>query len=327
MTDPPTHVFVDGNNLMGARPDGWWRDRRAAQRRVVAQLEDVARRAGGRWTVVFDGAPPRGKSAARLSPSVEDARRAESAGDGALRVEFASRRGPNAADGRIVALLRALPEDADAVVYTSDRRLRERVRALGARVEGVSNLLHRMELPPSPDDGGGPPRSGGERAEGWGEGSAPVSWADFEAAEPELAALGRALFLETQLVLLGSLRKDGWPRISPVEPLFFAGELYLGMMWRSYKALDLRRDSRCLMVMVMNTVHDRMLKDGEFKLTGRAVEVEDTSERAAYEAALREQLGFDIAGEDYHLFKIAIATASFAKIENEDWVRKFWRVP
>ena len=105
-----------------------------------------------------------------------------------------------------------------------------------------------------------------------------TSWGDFEAADPELAALGRALFLETQLTLLGSLRKDGWPRISPVEPLFFFGELYLGMMWQSRKALDLLRDSRCT---VMNTVHDRMIPDGEFKLFGRAVEVTDSDERTA----------------------------------------------
>ena len=313
-TAQDAHVFVDGNNLMGARPDGWWRDRRLAQRRIVAQLEEVARQAGGQWTVVFDGAPPRGR-AARVAV------------DGALRVEFALRRGPNAADDRIVSLIRALPEGAGAVVYTSDRRLRERAQGLGSRVEGVSSLLRRIEQPPpSAGEGWGeggllPPPVG----EGWGEGSpegAGASWGDFEAADPELAALGRALFLETQLVLVGSLRKDGWPRISPVEPLFFASELYLCMMWRSYKALDLRRDSRC---MVMNTVHDRMLKDGEFKLTGRAVEVADAAERKAYEAALLERLGFDLTGEDYHLFKIAIASASFAKIENEDWVRRFWR--
>ncbi len=152
-----------------------------------------------------------------------------------------------------------------------------------------------------------------------------TSWGDFEAADPEFAALGRALFLETQLTLLGSLRKDGWPRISPVEPLFFSGELYLGMMWQSRKALDLLRDSRCT---VMNTVHDRMIPDGEFKLFGRAVEVTDPGERTAYESALYEQLGFsptDTGDEDYHLFKIDIASASFAKIQNDEWVRRFWR--
>lgn len=284
------HVFVDGNNLMGARPDGWWRDRRLAQRRIVAQLEEVARQVGGQWTVVFDGAPPRGR-AARIAEA------------GALRVEFASRRGPNAADDRIVSLIRALPEGAGAVVYTSDRRLRERAAALGARVEGASALLRAIEE---------------------AEMDETVSWGEFEAASPELAQLGRGLFNETELVLLGTIRKDGSPRISPVEFFFFAGELYLGMMWRSYKALDLRRDSRC---MVMNTVHDRMLKDGEFKMAGIAIEVTDEAERQAWAAALLEHMGWspESQPEQYHLFKVRIATASFAKIENEDWVRKFWR--
>lgn len=147
-------------------------------------------------------------------------------------------------------------------------------------------------------------------------------WGGFEAAEPALAALGRGLFDETQLALVGSLRRDGWPRISPVEPLFFAGELYLGMMWQSRKAQDLRRDPRCT---VMNTVHDRHIPDGEFKLFGRAVEVTDAAERAAYETALRERLGFDVGGSAYHLFALDIESASFAKIENEEWVRRFWR--
>lgn len=126
---PPAQAFVDGNNVMGSRPDGWWRDRPAAQRRVVAGLEAAARSSGRRWTVVFDGAPP---------------------GDGApaapegVRVEYARRKGADAADDRIVELLAALPEGTDAVVYTSDRRLRERAVALGARVEGAGALLRRM---------------------------------------------------------------------------------------------------------------------------------------------------------------------------------------
>ncbi len=127
---------------------------------------------------------------------------------------------------------------------------------------------------------------------------------------------------------MGSLRKDGLPRISPVEPLFFSGELYLGMMWQSRKALDLQRDPRCT---VMNTVHDRMIPDGEFKLFGRAVEVTDPGERAAYASSLYEQLGFsptdtgDADDEGYHLFKIDIGSASFAKIQNDEWARSFWR--
>ena len=59
--------------------------------------------------------------------------------------------------------------------------------------------------------------------------------------------------------MLGTIRRDGSPRISPVEFLIFDGEICLGMIWLSYKAQDLQRDPRC---MVMNTVHDRELKDG-----------------------------------------------------------------
>ena len=125
--------------------------------------------------------------------------------------------------------------------------------------------------------------------------------------------------------MLGTIRRDGSPRISPVEFLIFAGEIYLGMIWRSYKAQDLQRDPRC---MVMNTVHDRELKDGEFKMAGIAAEVTDTAERQSWATALLEQLGISPVEDDdepYHLFKIRLATASFARIENGDWFRLFWR--
>lgn len=129
---PPAQAFVDGNNVMGSRPDGWWRDRAAAQRRVVAELGAAARSSGRRWTVVFDGAPPGGGAPAPPE---------------GVRVEYARRKGADAADDRIVELLAALPEGTDAVVYTSDRRLRERAVALGARVEGAGALLRRMAAP------------------------------------------------------------------------------------------------------------------------------------------------------------------------------------
>ncbi len=51
-------VFVDGNNVMGSRADGWWRDRAAAARRIVAEIALLARGRGGVWTIVFDGTGP-----------------------------------------------------------------------------------------------------------------------------------------------------------------------------------------------------------------------------------------------------------------------------
>ena len=157
--NPPPQAFVDGNNVMGSRPDGWWRDRDAAQRRLVADLEAAARGSGREWTLVFDGAPPgasssrvRGEASAppgappfrvRGEASAPPEEESGASPDG-IRVERAKRKGANAADDRIIELLEALPDGTDAVVYTSDRGLRERAAALGARVEGAGALLRRI---------------------------------------------------------------------------------------------------------------------------------------------------------------------------------------
>jgi hypothetical protein len=57
-----------------------------------------------------------------------------------------------------------------------------------------------------------------------------MKWADFEDAAPELAALGMEGFREQNLCLIGTLRSDGWPRISANPVYLVGGELMLGMM-------------------------------------------------------------------------------------------------
>ena len=89
-----------------------------------------------------------------------------------------------------------------------------------------------------------------------------MTWQEFAEQDPELAALGEERLNRHGLVMLATLRKNGWPRVSPVEPLFFNGQLYLGMTRRSRKALDLLRDPRCS---VHNAVSDRHGGEGEFK--------------------------------------------------------------
>ena len=69
-------------------------------------------------------------------------------------------------------------------------------------------------------------------------------WSQVEAEVPELAALARELLDAHVHKTLGTVRRDGSPRISGTELRFADGELWLGMMWRSLKALDLRRDPR-----------------------------------------------------------------------------------
>ncbi len=72
-------------------------------------------------------------------------------------------------------------------------------------------------------------------------------WADFEAAAPELAAQGRELIESFRFVLAGTIRRDGTPRISPVEAHIVGGHLMLVMISGTRKAGDLLRDPRILL--------------------------------------------------------------------------------
>jgi predicted RNA-binding protein with PIN domain len=123
-------LVVDGMNVIGTTPDGWWRDRDGAVRRLLADLQELARGvAGEAITLVLDGRP--------LSDVPEGTH------DG-VHVVYARRSGRNAADDRIVELVTALAEPAGATVITSDRALAEQVRALGATVHGAGALLRRL---------------------------------------------------------------------------------------------------------------------------------------------------------------------------------------
>jgi len=73
-----------------------------------------------------------------------------------------------------------------------------------------------------------------------------ASWQEFETAAPEIAKLGGRRIEVMRVGFLGTLRRDGSPRISPVEPYLSQGQLLFGAMSWSLKCRDLLRDSRCL---------------------------------------------------------------------------------
>jgi hypothetical protein len=149
-----------------------------------------------------------------------------------------------------------------------------------------------------------------------------VTWGEFAKAEPELAQFGAERFAKTGLCLLGTTRANGFPRISPVEPLIHAERLYLGMMWRSRKALDLLRDPRCV---VHNTVADKSGTEGDFKLYGVARDVQDPDERESYGAALKEAIGWR-PDTDYHLFEITVAEIGWYRYDGaEQHDIRVWR--
>lgn len=148
-----------------------------------------------------------------------------------------------------------------------------------------------------------------------------MAWSEFAAAAPELAALGLARIERTGLILLGTIRGNGWPRISPVEPLLIDGQLYLGMMWQSKKALDLLRDPRCV---VRSVVSDRAGTEGDFKLYGRAMDVSDPAERERYCEALQAKIGWRPQG-DFHLFAVDIAQVGYVQFGGGEQVTQRWR--
>ncbi len=121
-------LIVDGMNVIGSRPDGWWRDRRGAMAALVGRLAALAQDERRPVIVVFDGRP------FDLA-----------APHGEVEVLFARRRGRDAADDDIVALVERAAEPADLRVVTSDEDLAGRVRALGAEVVGAGKFRRRLD--------------------------------------------------------------------------------------------------------------------------------------------------------------------------------------
>jgi predicted RNA-binding protein with PIN domain len=110
-------LVVDGMNVIGARPDGWWRDRPGAMAALVDRLAGLGEEAD--VVVVFDG---------RALPDLPEGLH------GGVDVRYASH-----ADDRIAALA-----EPGVRVVTSDRGLRSRAVAAGAEVVGASWLLDRL---------------------------------------------------------------------------------------------------------------------------------------------------------------------------------------
>lgn len=126
---PARHLVVDGMNVIGSKPDGWWRDRDGAARRLCDALRALVS-PDTDVTLVLDGRPIRQMPEGRQASGVT--------------VLYAGP-GRDAADHRLVAFVEALPDPDAAHVVTSDRALVARVTRLGASVEGAAALRRRLD--------------------------------------------------------------------------------------------------------------------------------------------------------------------------------------
>lgn len=130
----------------------------------------------------------------------------------------------------------------------------------------------------------------------------------MEQAQPRLAGLGRKRLIEPGVLLVATVRSDGSPRISAVEPLVLDGSLWLGMMWQSTKARDLLRDPR---VLVHSVVTNRDGSEGEVKIRGTVRAEGDPGTYQRYADTVAEQLGWRPEPGRMHLFEVDIGAVTY----------------
>jgi hypothetical protein len=141
-----------------------------------------------------------------------------------------------------------------------------------------------------------------------------MHWDEFAAQQPRLADLGLRRLAEQGVVLIGTIRRDGTARVSPVEPLIWEHDLWLSMMWGSRKAQDLDRDPR---ILVHSIVTSREGTAGEYKVRGRAVPETDPSAQTSYADAVRSRLGWEPQPGRFHLFWIDVEDVTFIRYDRE----------
>jgi hypothetical protein len=140
-----------------------------------------------------------------------------------------------------------------------------------------------------------------------------MRWVDFEREQPRLAELGRKKLAGPGVVLVATIRRDGSPRLSPIEPLLWHRGLWLSMGWGSQKARDLGRDDR---VLVHSIVTSRDGTDGEFKVRGRAVLEENPRVQEEFAHTVVEELGWRPEVGKFHLFWVDVEDVTFIRWDN-----------
>lgn len=144
-----------------------------------------------------------------------------------------------------------------------------------------------------------------------------TNWEAFATAEPGLARTVEERFGAHTHHVLATLRKDGSPRTSGLEVRFLGGELWLGMMPGSLKALDLRRDPR--FALQANPGEGTTMGGGDVRIAGRAVEVEDAAARATYAEEVEPP-------EPFHLFRTELTEVVRTYVKDEKYlVLQVWK--
>lgn len=151
-----------------------------------------------------------------------------------------------------------------------------------------------------------------------------VDWKQFAEEAPHIAEIFvRRHTAADNLCLLATIRSDGSPRISPMEPRIFDGRLVLVGMPGTTKFRDLGRDPRlCLHTATV----DPHVGDGDAKLSGEAVNVQDRALHEGFAQDLFQASGLDLRGQHFDPFYVAnISSASSLEVVDEQLVITIWK--
>ena len=151
-----------------------------------------------------------------------------------------------------------------------------------------------------------------------------TSWQEFAKAAPRVAEIFvRRHAAAGKLCMLATLRSDGFPRISPIEPRIFEDRLWLVGMPDTTKFRDLARDPRfCLHTATVDT----HVADGDAKVWGTVEDVHDAELHQRYARNLYEETGFDLRGREFdHFFATHLVGAAAVEVGGGHMDVTVWR--
>lgn len=151
-----------------------------------------------------------------------------------------------------------------------------------------------------------------------------TTWKEFSEAAPQIAGIFARRHAATgHLCLLATLRSDGAPRISPIEPRIFEGQLWLVGMPNTTKFRDLARDPRfCLHTATV----DAYATEGDAKLWGVVDDVQDKALHQRFATMLYEETGMDLRGQEFgHFYAADITSAAAVQIVDNHLDVTIWK--
>jgi hypothetical protein len=156
-----------------------------------------------------------------------------------------------------------------------------------------------------------------------------ATWNEFADEATEIAELAERRLVATGLMMLATLRRDGFPRISPMEPVvaderltLHGDRLWLGMMVGSTKSRDLQRDGRFAL---HTATADKTLAEGDVKMWGVATPVTDHETLSRFSDDIFASVGHRFEVGTFDAFDVDLLGASSVAVRDDVMYVTTWR--